>query len=507
MKLRPKTPLIRVSNTNTNPPNHIQTPSTPSSIEIKTSSTNKDYLLKNFQTFMKNIINDQNQEFLSGSKNVIKYILSQYLQIPEDELPSIKKLSILITNDYGLLNQFGTYLPNLILLKLNNSNLLSFNDLGTNFKSIQCLQLNNCHLKDLNGLVCMQQLQVLDIENNNIDDLIDIEMCSALRKLNLKKNQISKYENIEFISYTEQLEYVCLVDNPIINEGNNDDNIKRTLSAIEKVVLYDEDGIEDIVKEFDEKNISIEDNNKKPRNTSNNTSNDDAIPEMIIANKTDVSSLTSTKTNERLPKEIEDVISSNNYEDNKHDINTNIKDVKSNQKPNIVNLMRSNPFKTTKIQIDASSTFHNRNGNSNSNNVLVQELFNKTAKVPFKMYLKGNNNMHNNCEHESKLCRKSSDSNLNTIKIRKVSSLKPVGLLSNNNNQKESNINSNRDTKLKDKPILLLGDKGNTHNKNNSNSNAINIINQHSFNKSNFMQQQTGNKKTRLILGTPKQNN
>ena len=239
MKLRPKTPLIRVSNTNTNPPNHIQSLHTPNSIEIKTSSTNKDYLLKNFQTFMKNIINDQNQEFLSGSKNVIKYILSQYLQIPEDELLSIKKLSILITNDYGLLNQFGTYLPNLILLKLNNSNLLSFNDLGTNFKSIQCLQLNNCHLKDLNGLVCMQQLQVLDIENNNIDDLIDIEMCSALRKLNLKKNQISKYENIEFISYTEQLEYVCLVDNPIINEGNNDDNIKRTLSAIEKVVLHD----------------------------------------------------------------------------------------------------------------------------------------------------------------------------------------------------------------------------------------------------------------------------
>jgi hypothetical protein len=123
------------------------------------------------------------------------------------------------------------------------------------------------------------------------------------------------------------------------------------------------------------------------------------------------------------------------------------------------------------------------------------------------MYLKGNNNMHN-CEHETKLCRKSSDSNLNTIKIRKVNSLKPVGLLSNNSNKKESNINSNRDNKLKEKPILLLGDKGNTHNKNNSNNNAINIINNHhSFNKSNFMQQQTGNKKTKLILGTPKQNN
>ena len=166
MKPRPQTPLVRVMN------------SAISNLENSREGKNtNDYFLKNFSNFMKQIIDNKNELFLSGDKNLVKYILSKYLNIPENDLNSLKKLSVIITNDYGLLNQFGNFLPELKLLKLNGSNILSFNDIGTNFNKIECLQMKNCHLKDLDGIICMQNLQILDIENNEVSDLIDIDMC------------------------------------------------------------------------------------------------------------------------------------------------------------------------------------------------------------------------------------------------------------------------------------------------------------------------------------------
>ena len=167
MKLRPQTPLVSLMN------------SSMSNLENENEKQNKnDYYLKNFSNFMKQVIDKKNENFLSGNKNLVKYILSKYLNIPEDDLDKLKKLSILISNDYGLLNQFGNFLPELKLLKLNNSNILNFNDIGTNFNKIECLQMKRCHLRDLNGIICMQNLKILDIEDNEVSDLIDLDMCS-----------------------------------------------------------------------------------------------------------------------------------------------------------------------------------------------------------------------------------------------------------------------------------------------------------------------------------------
>ena len=123
MKPRPQTPTVRLINS-------------------KDDKNTNDYFLKNFSNFMKQIVDNKNEVFLSGDKNLVKYILSKYLNIPENDLSSLKKLSIIITHDYGLLNQFGNFLPELKLLKLNGSNILSFNDIGTNFNKIECLHTN-----------------------------------------------------------------------------------------------------------------------------------------------------------------------------------------------------------------------------------------------------------------------------------------------------------------------------------------------------------------------------
>ena len=220
MRGRPITPLIKISDENN---------------IVKINDTNES-VLKNFQNFMKEIIENKNESsFLSGDKNLVKFVLSKYLNIPEEELSNLKKLSIIITNDYGLLNQFGAFLPELVLLKLNNSNILSFNDIGTNFNNIECLQMKNCHLKSINGIICLQKLQILDIEDNEVSDLLDIDMCTKLNKLNISKNNISDKDNLSFLASMPNLEYLDIRNNPICN--NIDANIDSTLNEV-SIVLW-----------------------------------------------------------------------------------------------------------------------------------------------------------------------------------------------------------------------------------------------------------------------------
>ena len=312
MRLRPKTPCIRVST-----PSSSSRESLSSSIVTKASSTNNNFL-KNFQNFMKTIIDNQNDVFLNGDKNVIKYTLSQYLNIPEDELASLTKLSIIISNDYGLLNQFGKFLPKLEILKLNTSNILSFNDIGTNFNHIKCLQMRSCHLKDINGLICMQSIEILDVEDNEISDVIDIEMCSTLQKINLKSNKISDESNLTFLSSIDCLKYMNIKDNPICIDERIGDVISNEFRSDIRVVWKESDNDINIVKEFDE-GIVIDDNKIHVH-----------------------------KEEEEKPKE---------------------ENIEKKEEEHNIKTMRIMPLKKTKILIDASNT-----------NVL-SNTFNKSAKI------------------------------------------------------------------------------------------------------------------------------
>jgi hypothetical protein len=83
---------------------------------------------------------------------VVEFIIAKYLGIEISEVHKIEKLSIKINSDYNLLNQFGDHLPNLIELKLNNSQIAAVNEIGTSFKHLRILHVNNCGLKDLSGM-------------------------------------------------------------------------------------------------------------------------------------------------------------------------------------------------------------------------------------------------------------------------------------------------------------------------------------------------------------------
>ena len=341
MKPRPETPLVRVLNSSKSNNDN----------QKKDKNTN-DYFLKNFSNFMKQIIDNKNEIFLSGDKNLVKYILSKYLNIPENDLNSLKKLSVIITNDYGLLNQFGNFLPELKLLKLNGSNILTFNDVGTNFNKIECLQMKSCHLKDLNGIICMQNLQILDIEDNEVSDLIDIDMCSELKKINLRKNKILDSDNLTFLSSINNLEYIDLRDNPICDIENVENDFENNLNEV-KILIWkkeDENKIIDIVSEYDDLLIDA-----VPKSKNNKIENDNNEEE----------------ENEEEEEEENEENDNNKKEDNKNKIVNNNKIKDKNEL--LSSILKNSPIKKSKIQIDAGSNKINipiekKNINVNNNN-------------------------------------------------------------------------------------------------------------------------------------------
>ena len=201
------------------------------SISTEASSEN-DSILRNFSNFMRQIVENENGKFLTGDINLIDYVLSKYLKIDINDLKNLNKLSIKINGSYGLLNQFGQRLTNLIYLKLNNSFIQSINDLGTNFRNLKIIQMNDCKLKDLGGLICFEHLEVFEAKNNQISDLIELEMCMSLKKLDLENNLVENIQNIYFLSSLDGLIYLNLLKNPI---QNYEEKIKNLLPNLKEL--------------------------------------------------------------------------------------------------------------------------------------------------------------------------------------------------------------------------------------------------------------------------------
>ena len=206
--------------------------------DLSENDPENDTILRNFSNFMRQIVENENDKFLTGDTNLIDYVLSKYLKINIPSLQNLNKLSIKINGSYGLLNQFGQRLANLIYLKLNNSLIQGINDLGTNFKNLKIIQMNNCKLKDLGGLICFEHLEIFEAKNNQISDLIELEMCMSLKKLDLENNMVENIQNIYFLSSLDGLIYLNLLKNPI---QNYEDKIKDLLPNLKELNIPNND--------------------------------------------------------------------------------------------------------------------------------------------------------------------------------------------------------------------------------------------------------------------------
>jgi len=123
---------------------------TPSS---KLHEGGKENTQNNFNSIFKQIIDTNNEHFLKGDLNIIDYLISKFSNTPikPDDIKKLKKLSIKITSEFDILNQFGLNLPLLDELTLNGSIISNVEDLGSSFKNLTILNVSNCFLENLCG--------------------------------------------------------------------------------------------------------------------------------------------------------------------------------------------------------------------------------------------------------------------------------------------------------------------------------------------------------------------
>lgn len=191
-------------------------PQTPSIDLIAIRKNNENSTsFNNFNNLFKQIIVNENKNFIEGEINMIDYIISKSTNTPINKVNELLKVNLKTSADFNLLNQIGERLPVLKELKLTNSILHSIEDLGTNFKNLVILNIDNCGIKELNGICVMMNLRELSAKNNKLSDLFELDSLSEMKYLMLESNQISDLENITFLSGMEKLEYLNLVQNPI----------------------------------------------------------------------------------------------------------------------------------------------------------------------------------------------------------------------------------------------------------------------------------------------------
>ena len=270
---RPQTPHVEIGN----------------GTGIVSSKNQKDNIFKNFSNLMKQIIDNQNDNFLNGDIHLIDYLLAKYLNITVEEISKLDKISIRINGDYGLLNQFGERLKNLSCLKLNDSFIQSISDIGTNFKNLKVLQVNDCKLKDLSGIICFENLEDLEAKNNQIEDLIELEMCSSIQKLNLENNKIENEENILFLGNLDKLTWINLKGNPITGYEAKLKELIPTLESIdvsENETLNVTSSISNISNSTNENSPIIPDGKKTKNDFCKGIKiDDDTKPELISISK------------------------------------------------------------------------------------------------------------------------------------------------------------------------------------------------------------------------------
>ncbi|XP_040184540.1 leucine-rich repeat-containing protein 56 isoform X2 [Rana temporaria] len=132
-----------------------------------------------------------------------------------DDLKDVTSLQMCVDTRDHTLGNFGTYMPNLRQLKLNNSVILSIRDLGTSLSNLQVLWLARCCLTDLDGIASFFSLKELYLAYNDLRDLSQVSMLENLEVLDLEGNNIDQISELQYLALCSNLTTLTIEGNPV----------------------------------------------------------------------------------------------------------------------------------------------------------------------------------------------------------------------------------------------------------------------------------------------------
>lgn len=175
-----------------------------------------------FQNMIADIAKNKNSnEYLKGEANIVESMIVKYGKVQLKELSELTELVIQIPKNFGMLNDFGFYLPKLKMLNLSKSKIQSIDEIGISFKLLEVLNVSQCELEDLSGIICFEKLTELDASYNKIEDLVELEMCSSIKVLKLNDNKIEDEDNFSFLVSLPNLQILHINNNPFTQYISN----------------------------------------------------------------------------------------------------------------------------------------------------------------------------------------------------------------------------------------------------------------------------------------------
>ena len=175
-----------------------------------------------FQKMVADIAKNKNSnEYLKVEANIVESMIVKYGKIKIEEISNLTELVIQIPKNFGMLNDFGYYLPKLKILNLSNSRIKSIDEIGISFILLEVLNVSQCELEDLSGIVCFEKLTELDASHNKIEDLVELEMCSSIKVLKINDNKIEDEDNFSFLVSLPNLQILHIKNNPFTQYISN----------------------------------------------------------------------------------------------------------------------------------------------------------------------------------------------------------------------------------------------------------------------------------------------
>ncbi|XP_077315188.1 leucine-rich repeat-containing protein 56 isoform X3 [Lithobates pipiens] len=132
-----------------------------------------------------------------------------------DDLQDVTTLQMCVDTRDHTLGNFGTYMPNLRQLKLNNSVILTIRDLGTSLSNLQVLWLARCCLTDLDGIASFFSLKELYLAYNDLRDLSQVSMLENLEVLDLEGNNIDQISELQYLALCSNLRTLTIEGNSV----------------------------------------------------------------------------------------------------------------------------------------------------------------------------------------------------------------------------------------------------------------------------------------------------
>ncbi|KAJ8024216.1 Leucine-rich repeat-containing protein 56 [Holothuria leucospilota] len=169
-----------------------------------------------------------------------------------EDLEEVTFLELNVDSCETSLGNFGTMLPNLKQLKLNNSVIATVRDLGTCLENLRVLWMARCYLCDLDGISSMSSLQELYLAYNNISDVSPCSMLENLCLLDIEGNNIDDMAQVDFLRLCGKLNILTLEGNPVCLAPKPDynkevegefDYRKAVSKAIPQLTMLDDEPI------------------------------------------------------------------------------------------------------------------------------------------------------------------------------------------------------------------------------------------------------------------------